>query len=54
MVKVQLTFTESTELAMKGGEICMEGEQHFKWGDGSRAPVTGLDTVCEKPQRSDL
>lgn len=23
-------------------------------GDGSRAPVTGLDTVCEKLQLSDL
>lgn len=42
MGKVELTFTDSTEVAMKGGEIYMvRGVTVKKGGDGSRAPVTG-------------
>lgn len=40
MVKAELTFMNDTELAVGGG--------------GRRAPVTGLDSVCKKPQLSDL
>lgn len=49
-----MTFAESTELVQKGGETCMARRSTVQRGDGSRAPVTGSDTVGEKLQPSDL
>lgn len=40
MVKAELTFINGTEHAVRAG--------------GSRAPVTGLDSMCKKAQLSDL